>query len=296
MKPNSEPIIVAQNFNAGVDEVWAVITDGLQMKQWFFETMNSFKPEVGFKTRFNVQAQDKNYIHLWDILEVHAKKKIVCDWRYEGYPGESKVIWELKQEGDHTKLTLTHSGHETFPQDNPDFKRESCIAGWNYFINQRLYTYLETAHEILIPAPGCEITTERIMNAGRELVFKAWADPLHLKNWWGPKGFTNTFHIHDLRPGGKWSFVMHGPQGNNYPNECVFIKIKEPVLIAWNHLSNPQFKVLTTFEAMPGNRTKVVFKMIFSTATECSKIKSFAPGKNEENFDKLETELKKMSI
>jgi uncharacterized protein YndB with AHSA1/START domain len=58
-------------------------------------------------------------------------------------------------------------------------------------------------------------------------------DPNHLKNWWGPKGFTNTFNEFDLRPGGKWSFVMHGPDKGNYVNECEFVKIEKPKLIAW---------------------------------------------------------------
>lgn len=50
-----------------------------------------------------------------------------------------------------------------------------------------------------------EIVTTRIINEPRDLVYAAWSDPDHLKNWWGPKGFTNTFTEFDLRPGGKWS-------------------------------------------------------------------------------------------
>ena len=56
-----------------------------------------------------------------------------------------------------------------------------------------------------------EIVTTRVMDAPRELVFKAWTDPDHLVHWWGPTGFTNTFHEFDLKPGGVWRFVMHGP-------------------------------------------------------------------------------------
>lgn len=35
---------------------------------------------------------------------------------------------------------------------------------------------------------------------------------MHLKNWWGPDGFTNTFHEFNLRPNGKWILTMHGPE------------------------------------------------------------------------------------
>lgn len=149
-------------------------------------------------------------------------------------------------------------------------------------------------NEILKSSPGAEIRTARIMNASRELVFKAWTDPEHLKNWWGPEGFTNTFHEYDLRPGGKWIFIMHGPDGRDYPNESVFVKIDAPRFIAWDHLFNPEFQVQTEFEELPGNKTNLVFKMVFSDAEVFGKLKDFIKEKNEENMDKLEAELLKM--
>lgn len=145
--------------------------------------------------------------------------------------------------------------------------------------------------EILITTPDCEIVSSRIFNHKRTLVFQAWADPDHLKNWWGPAGFTNTFHEFDFRVGGKWSFIMHGPEKGNYVNECEFIKIEVPSLIAWNRYSKPLFQVVATFEEVSSNQTKVIFKMLFNTAEECRKIKPFVVDKNEENFDRLEIEL-----
>jgi uncharacterized protein YndB with AHSA1/START domain len=149
--------------------------------------------------------------------------------------------------------------------------------------------------EIFSTTPDCEIVTTRIMNFSIDLCFKAWTDPNHLKNWWGPKGFTNTFNEFDLRPGGKWSFIMHGPDKGNYPNEVEFVKIDKPNLIAWKRHSKPLFKILTTFEEVSSDKTKIVFKMIFDTAEECNKLKPFVVDKNEENFDRLETELEKMT-
>jgi uncharacterized protein YndB with AHSA1/START domain len=46
------------------------------------------------------------------------------------------------------------------------------------------------------------ITMVRIFDAPRELVFRAWTDPEHLAQWWGPHGFTNPVCEVDLRPGG----------------------------------------------------------------------------------------------
>lgn len=149
---------------------------------------------------------------------------------------------------------------------------------------------------IIKTTPESEIVSSRIFNFQKELLFKAWSNPNHLKNWWGPNGFTNTFNEFDFRVGGKWSFVMHGPDKGNYANECEFIKIEEPSLIAWKRHSKPLFQVVATFEAVAENQTKLVFKMLFETIEECKKIKPFVIDKNEENFDRLETELSKMSL
>ena len=152
---------------------------------------------------------------------------------------------------------------------------------------------METTNKFNPVSPDCEIVSSRIFNYSGKDLFNAWTDPNRLKNWWGPKGFTNTFHEFDLRPGGKWSFIMHGPDGKNYPNECVFVKIVEPELLVWNHLSNPKFQIIATFEELSNDETKVTFRMIFSTPEECNQVKVYAIEKNEENFDRLEMELRK---
>lgn len=145
-------------------------------------------------------------------------------------------------------------------------------------------------------SPDCIITSNRIVNASTELVYEAWTNPGHLKNWWGPAGFTNTFNEFDFRVGGKWSFIMHGPDKGNYPNECEFTIIEKPARIAWKRHSKPLFQVEAVFEKITDDKTKVIFRMIFDTPEECDKLKKFVVDKNEENFDKLEVELTKMSL
>jgi uncharacterized protein YndB with AHSA1/START domain len=149
--------------------------------------------------------------------------------------------------------------------------------------------------EILDVNPDCQIESSRVVNAQIETVFQAWTEPRHLEKWWGPAGFTNTFKEFDLRPGGKWSFIMHGPDKGNYANECVFIKIERPVMIAWYRLSNPIFQVVASFEEIAFDKTRVTFKMLFESAAECKKVRGLAIEKNEENFDRLEDELRHMA-
>ena len=139
-----------------------------------------------------------------------------------------------------------------------------------------------------------EIVSSRILNAPITLVFRACSESFHLKNWWGPMGFTNTFEEFDFRPGGRWKFVMHGPDKGDYQNECIFSEIVPPKLITWDRLSKPLFRMEISLSDIAPGKTKFGFRMIFDTMDECNKIKVFAVDKNEENFDRLERELEKM--
>jgi uncharacterized protein YndB with AHSA1/START domain len=140
--------------------------------------------------------------------------------------------------------------------------------------------------------PNRKIITTRIFDAPRETVFSAWTNPELLKAWWGPKGFTNTFYEFNLKPGGKWKFTMHGPDGGNYENESVFVEIKEPEKIILNHISNPRFQLTATFEEAGHGKTRLVFEQLFETAEVYNKVKGFAVDANEENMDRLEAVLK----
>lgn len=154
---------------------------------------------------------------------------------------------------------------------------------------------MNSAH-ILNTTPDCEIVTTRVFSFPRQLVYRAWTEPDHLKMWWGPNGFTNTFHTYDLHVGGRWIFTMHGPEKGHYENACTFIAIQEPKLLVWDRQSKPIFQVEVRFEEITPTTTKVTFKQKFETAEECEKLRKFVPEKNEENMDRLQKELEKMSF
>lgn len=143
MKKGDEPIIVEEIFETSISAVWNSITNIDQMRQWYFGNIPAFKPEVGFETRFNVQSQDRNFVHMWRVTEVVPLKKIKYNWRYDNYPGDSFITFELFQEDTSTKLVLTCDIVESFPDHIPEFTRESCYAGWKYFVNERLKDYLK---------------------------------------------------------------------------------------------------------------------------------------------------------
>lgn len=139
----------------------------------------------------------------------------------------------------------------------------------------------------------CEIVSQRVFDYPRAKVFEAWKTPEYLQSWWGPKGFTNTFIEFNFSEGGRWKFVMHGPNGANYENECTFIKIEEPSFIVMNHVVAPLFQVQAGFEEL-GPQTKLSFKMIFLSADLCEQLRPICIPSNEENFDRLLEVLQKM--
>ncbi|MBV9544938.1 MAG: SRPBCC family protein [Chloroflexi bacterium] len=114
-----------------------------------------------------------------------------------------------------------------------------------------------------------EIVLSRVFDAPRELVFKAWTDPRHIAEWWGPNGFRTTVHEMEVRPGGVWRFVMHGPDGVDYPNLVEFTEVISPELLVFRHGSgaadDPGFEVITTFAA-EGPKTRLTLRQIHPSA------------------------------
>lgn len=137
-----------------------------------------------------------------------------------------------------------------------------------------------------------EVRTSRIIGAPRERVFAAWTDPEQLARWWGPKGFSNTFHLFELKPEGVWEFTMHGPNNMDFNNTCVFKRIEPPGYLEFDHLKEMHFyKAMVTFTEVPEG-TMVEWTMRFNSAEELAPIRAFIEPANEENLDKLEAALK----
>lgn len=143
MNQEVKPIVVDQTFKTSKRVVWDAITQLEQMKQWFFNNIPSFEPTVGFQTKFDVRSGERNFRHLWRIIEVIPHNRIKYHWSYEDLAGEGFVTFDLFEQDDQTVLRLTNQGLETFPQDIPEFSRDSCESGWNFFIKNNLKDFLE---------------------------------------------------------------------------------------------------------------------------------------------------------
>ena len=97
--------------------------------------------------------------------------------------------------------------------------------------------------------PKAAVSTERVFSASPHKVFAAFEQPDQLARWWGPKDFTNTFERFEFKPGGRWVFVMHGPNGNDYPNESVFREIQPDTKLVVEHVVQPWFRLTVTLTA-----------------------------------------------
>ena len=129
-------------------------------------------------------------------------------------------------------------------------------------------------------------TSERKIAASSGEIFKAFEDPKLLDKWWGPAGFTITCGTFEFKPGGKWSFVMHGPDGNNYPNESIFQEIIKPNKVVIRHDGNPYFTVTATIEDVE-NGAAIHWHQDFDSEDVAKNIAHIVKPANEQILDKL---------
>ena len=137
-----------------------------------------------------------------------------------------------------------------------------------------------------------EFVHTRLIDAPRERLYHAFAQPEHLATWWGPDGFSNTFETFDLRVGGHWRFVMHGPDGTDYPNEIVFRELVAPERVVLEHLATVHHFFLTITFTEEASKTLVGWRQVFDTAQKKEAIAKFVFDANEQNLIRLEKEVK----
>lgn len=131
------------------------------------------------------------------------------------------------------------------------------------------------------------ISISQIFPFNREKVFSAFEDPATLAKWWGPDGFTNTFHKFEFVTGGEWHFTMHGPDGNNYDCNHRFVELTKPEKFVFDHLqAGHNFRGSYQFENKDG-QTQLTFIMTFEDPEELSRVRQFVEPANEQNFNRL---------
>ena len=136
----SAPLIKEYSYNVPIGKVWEALIDTDKMKSWYFPQLQKFEPVVGYKFQFSDDGSE--YQKEWIVTKVVEGKTLAHSWAYKGYPGSSEVIFGLFAEGDKTRLRVTQTGLESFP-NHPHFKRERFEWGWDTLLGQNLKHLLE---------------------------------------------------------------------------------------------------------------------------------------------------------
>lgn len=132
--------------------------------------------------------------------------------------------------------------------------------------------------------------SSRDVPATPESVFGAFKDPVRLARWWGPDGFTNSFHRFEFRQGGPWEFTMHGPDGTDYPNQSEFAEIIPNAKVRIRHINQPHFELSITLESSPTG-TCISWHQVFENAEFAENMRRFLERANEQNLDRLAFEV-----
>lgn len=134
------------------------------------------------------------------------------------------------------------------------------------------------------------LRTSRTLPFSPKEIYGAFASADLLASWWGPEGFSNIFEIFEFTEGGRWKFVMHGPDGKGYLNESFFEELVPDSRIVIHHDCPPNFKL--TIELTPcGEGTHLTWEQVFEDAETAQAVKQRAGDANEQNIDRLTTVL-----
>lgn len=134
------PLIKEFYYNVPIEKVWETLIDKDKMKKWYFPQLQKFEPVVGYKFQFD--DNNSEYQKKWAVTKVTEGKTLAHSWAYKGYPGSSEVIFNLFEEGNKTRLRVTQTGLESFP-NVPHFKRERFDWGWDNLLGHNLRRLLE---------------------------------------------------------------------------------------------------------------------------------------------------------
>lgn len=231
---------------------------------------------------FTMRAPDRQqYPFDGRFQEIAPPSRLVFSGKVHDDHGDSNdsiVTIAFDEEGARTKVAL----RQTFTFASP--ATEGSNIGWNQSLDKLTG---------ILAATGRELIATRSFDAPVDWVWKAFREPEHLSRWWGPKGFRNTFERFAFKPGGQWKYVMHGPNGADYPNEAVFVEIDEPVKLVLDHVSRPKFRLTFTF-VDEGGKARVIMHQLFDTPADCDRVRGFAAPANHENLERLGEELKRM--
>ena len=123
-----------------------------------------------------------------------------------------------------------------------------------------------------------ELRLIRVYDAPAALIWKVWTEDKHVTKWWGPRGFSLTTKSKEVKPGGKWIYTMHGPDGTDWPNITTYYEVELHKKLVYDHGASEGkealFRVTVTFEEHLG-KTVMDMTMALATPEAAKEVKKF---------------------
>lgn len=266
---HDKAITVKRVLNASPEEVYEAWLDRENIGKWLFATHDGEMQKVELDPRegggFEIFEKRREGVaeHYGKFISLKKPERIVFD--FWTTPGEevSRVVFEIKAHDKGSEVVLS----TTLPEKFFEYE-DRMITRWRLILENldELLSLIKTEAEV----GEREIILTRIFEAPAELVFEAWTTHEHLSQWFGPNGFSITTEKMDFREGGVWKYMMHGPDGTDYPNMITYREIKRPELITYAHTEGEDepganFHTTVTFKEMDG-KTLMKMNMVFPTA------------------------------
>jgi uncharacterized protein YndB with AHSA1/START domain len=294
VEPAARELVLTRVFDAPRRLVFKAWTDAPRVARWwgprgFTNPVCEVDARPAGAIRIDMRGPDGTVYPMTGVIkEIVEPERLVftsAALDAEGHPMfEVLTTVTLAERGGETTLTL----HARVIRETAGADRylDGMEAGWTQSLD-RLGEYVQSTRDNggssardggAASAADREIVISREFDAPRELVWKAWTDPEHVVRWWGPKGFTTTIETMDVRPGGVWKHVMHGPDGADYPNKSVFTEVVKPERIAYSHGGGRKggpgvrFEATWTFEAVDDGRTRLTIRQVFASAADRDRI------------------------
>lgn len=268
-------IVITRDIDAPRPLVWAAWTEPQHIEKWwgpngFTNTLEEIDVRPGGRWRHVMHGPNgSDYPNHVVFLEVVKPERLVYTSAdpQAASACQHRVIVTFEALAQKTRVTLTMTFMSAADRDDVASKGAEGAGAETL---ARLDQYVAALDALKADATMREIVTIRTVPASRELVWRVWTDPEHVTHWWGPVGFSTTTTSHELKVGGIWSFVMHGPDGTDYLNRVEFLEVRPPELLSYRHAGEGahdyvKFLSTVTFEDI-GSDTRITLRAVFETA------------------------------
>jgi len=271
-------LILTRVFNAPRALVYQAWTDPKHLAQWwgptgFTNPVCELDLKIHGEIRIDMRAPDGTvYPMSGAFREIVEPERLVftsAALDQTGKPMFENLNTVTFEEFDGNRTLLTVKASVLWATPEAEKYLTGMSMGWSMTVD-RLGEFVSGQTEPQDTSKR-ELKATRTFKAPRDLVFRMWTEPEHIAQWWGPNGFTTTIEKMDVRPGGEWLFVLHGPDGRDFPNHDVYGEVVAPERLVILHVNWPHHRMYATFTEAEGETT-VSVRMLFESAADLNKV------------------------